>query len=63
LQAIYNSPEKEISLEVFQDLVGGRGWELYLKKNVFSYHPKKNVVMFQSKVVEAFVRESLLKKK
>jgi len=62
LEAIYNSPGKEISMESFQTVVGN-DWELYLKRNVFSYHPNKNVVMFQSKVVETYVREKLLDKK
>ena len=62
LQSIYNSSGKEISMESFQTIVGN-DCELYLKRNVFSYHPNKNVVMFQSKVVETYVREKLLDKK
>jgi len=61
LEAIYNSPGKEISMKSYQTVVGNE-WKLYLKRNVFSYHPNKDIITFQSKVVENYVQEEVLKK-
>ncbi len=61
MKKIYDSPTKTIPLNDFIEMTGEKQWKNYLKNNVFAYHPTKGIVTFQSKVMENYVREQLIK--
>jgi hypothetical protein len=57
MKAILESPSKSINIEVFRKIVGETKHELFLRPNVFAYHPDNSTVTFQSKLMLNYVEE------
>ncbi len=57
MKAILESPSKSIDKNAFKNLVGETEHELFLRPNVFAYHPDNSTITFQSKLMLNYVEE------